>query len=98
MGAAEPARAAELIEVAQAAAVSTMMLCPCSRRGLCQLLALCVTVGMPPNFRSRRSSCLTEANVGTGEYDPNATFVNRATFARIFCTIIAVQTRSAWRS
>jgi len=33
------------------------------------LLALCAIRGMPPNFRSQRTSCRTEANAGTGEDD-----------------------------
>jgi len=32
-----------------------------------RLLALCVTGGAPPNFRSRRTSCRDEANAGTAK-------------------------------
>jgi hypothetical protein len=34
------------------------------------LLALCVIGGARSNFRSRRTSCPTEANAGAGEFDP----------------------------
>ncbi len=38
------------------------------------LVALCVIRGTPLNFRSRRTSRPTEADAGTGEFDPNPTF------------------------
>jgi hypothetical protein len=41
------------------------------------VVALCVIGGTRPNFRSRRSSCPTEANSYTGEVDPYATFIDR---------------------